>query len=120
MAQQQSAVSPLSVEMQNAIEACMSCHTVCEESLSACMSTDGHAQTQIMRALMDCSELTRMCADMMMRRSPMTAEMCTLCSKACEMCAEACMSMPDDALLMRCAEACRSCAEMCRSMADAM
>ncbi|MFE5548584.1 four-helix bundle copper-binding protein [Streptomyces sp. NPDC056534] len=108
--------------MQNAIDACMSCHTVCEEALSACMTTSapgGQAQAQVMRALMDCTELTRMCADLVMRRSPMAAEMCTLCATACEMCAEACMSMPDDPQLMRCAEACRRCAEMCRTMAGA-
>ncbi|MFE5940481.1 four-helix bundle copper-binding protein [Streptomyces sp. NPDC056470] len=119
MTQQSAAATPLSPEMQNAVEACMSCHTVCEETMSACLSMGGQAQMQIMRALMDCSELTRMCADMMMRRSPMSAEMCALCSTACEMCAEASMAMPDDAQLMRCAEACRHCAEMCRSMAGA-
>ncbi|MFE5549693.1 four-helix bundle copper-binding protein [Streptomyces sp. NPDC056534] len=120
MTQQQSAASPLSTEMQNAIDACMSCHTVCEEALSACMTMEGQtAQTQIMRALMDCSELTRICADLVMRRSPMAAEMCTLCATACELCAEACMSMPDDTRLIHCAEACRRCAETCRTMAGA-
>ncbi|WP_405490106.1 four-helix bundle copper-binding protein [Streptomyces sp. NBC_00096] len=116
---QQSALAPLSKTMQEAIEACMSCHAVCEEAMSACMSGGGQAQMQIMRALMDCSELTRMCADMVMRRSRMSAEMCALCAKACDMCAEACRSMPDDPQLMRCADACSSAAEMCRSMAGA-
>jgi hypothetical protein len=106
--------------MQDCVEACMSCHTVCEETMSSCMTMGGgQAQMQIMRALIDCSEMTRMCADMMMRRSPMSAEMCMLCARACEMCAEACMTMPDDPQMMRCAEACRSCAESCRAMAGA-
>ena len=56
--------------------------------------------------------MTRMCADMMMRRSPLHNEMCV-------MCAQACMSMPEDELMTRCAEACRRCSEMCRAMAGA-
>ncbi|GAA4950965.1 hypothetical protein GCM10023238_16580 [Streptomyces heliomycini] len=67
---------------------------------------------RIMRALMDCSEMTRMCADMMMRRSPLANEMCMMCAQACDMCAEACMSMPDDERMTRCAESCRRCSEM--------
>ncbi|WP_324783121.1 four-helix bundle copper-binding protein [Streptomyces sp. H51] len=109
----------MSKEMQDCVEACMACHSVCEETMSSCMQMGGQAQMQIMRALIDCSEMTRMCADMMMRRSPMAAEMCALCAKACDMCAEACMSMPDDAQMTRCAEACRRCAQMCRTMAGA-
>ncbi|MGA5355313.1 four-helix bundle copper-binding protein [Streptomyces thermodiastaticus] len=107
----------LSKEMQDCVEACMNCHTVCEEAMSSCLQRGGQAQMQIMRALMDCSETTRLCADMMMRRSPMASEMCQVCAKACDMCAEACRSMPDDAMMARCAEACRRCAETCRQMA---
>jgi hypothetical protein len=109
----------MSKEMQDCVDACMSCHAICEETMSSCMQMGGQPQMQIMRALMDCAETTRMCADMMMRRSPMSPDMCAMCAKACEMCAEACMSMPDDAQMMRCAEACRRCAATCRAMAGA-
>ncbi|MFF7748930.1 four-helix bundle copper-binding protein [Streptomyces sp. NPDC007971] len=112
-------MTAMTKQMQECVEAWMNCHTVCEETMSSCMQMGGQAQMQIMRALMDCSETTRMCADMMMRRSPMSPEMCAMCAKACEMCAEACMSMPDDPQMMRCAEACRRCADMCRAMAGA-
>ncbi|MFE9612698.1 four-helix bundle copper-binding protein [Streptomyces sp. NPDC006012] len=108
----------LSQQMQDCIQACMNCHSVCEETMSSCLSMGGQAQMQIMRTLLDCSEMTRMCADMMMRRSPMAAEMCAMCAKMCEMCAEACMTMPDDAQMQRCAEACRRCVETCRAMAS--
>ncbi|ANS65681.1 hypothetical protein SLINC_3457 [Streptomyces lincolnensis] len=110
-------MSVMSKEMQDCVEACMNCHSLCEETMSACMQKGGQAQMQIMRALIDCAETTRMCADMMMRRSPLHADMCAMCAKACEMCAEACMSMPDDPQMMRCAEACRRCVETCRAMA---
>ncbi|MGW2649597.1 four-helix bundle copper-binding protein [Streptomyces sp. NPDC001393] len=110
-------MTPMTQQMQDCVNACMSAHTMCEETMSSCMQRGGQAQMQVMRALMDCSETTRMCADMMMRRSPMSGDMCSMCAKACEMCAEACMAMPDDPQMMRCAEACRRAAEMCRAMA---
>ncbi|MFE5405864.1 four-helix bundle copper-binding protein [Streptomyces sp. NPDC056580] len=112
-------MTPMSKQMQDCVEACMTAHTMCEEAMSSCLHMGGQPQMQIMRALMDCSEMTRMCSDMMMRRSPMAQEMCAMCAKACDMCADACMSMPDDEQLVRCAEACRRCAEMCRAMAGA-
>ncbi|MBV2356117.1 four-helix bundle copper-binding protein [Streptomyces sp. J2-1] len=116
----QSGTAPaMTRQTQDAVEACMTCHGICEETMSACLNMGGQAQLQIMRALMDCSETTRLCADMMMRRSPMSADICAMCARACEMCAEACMSLPDDAQMIRCAEACRRCADMCRSMAGA-
>ncbi|NEC50450.1 four-helix bundle copper-binding protein [Actinospica acidiphila] len=119
MTQQQPATEPLSTEMQDCIQACMACHGVCEEAMSACLQRGGEAQTRIMRALLDCSEMTRMCADMMMRRSPLHNEMCMMCAQACDLCAEACMTMPEDELMTRCAESCRRCSEMCRAMAGA-
>ncbi|MBD0417616.1 four-helix bundle copper-binding protein [Streptomyces sp. TRM S81-3] len=109
----------MSKEMQDCVDACMSCHTVCEETMSICLQRGGQAQTQIMRSLIDCAETTRMCADMMMRRSPMAGEMCAVCARACDMCAEACMTLPDDPQMMRCADSCRRCAELCRTMAGA-
>ncbi|MET7391233.1 four-helix bundle copper-binding protein [Streptomyces sp. NPDC005529] len=112
-------MNAMSQQMQDCVEACLSCHSMCEETMSSCMNMGGQAQMQVMRTLMDCSEATRMCADMMMRRSPMSAEMCAMCAKACDMCAQSCMSMPDDPQMMRCAEACRHCADMCRAMAGA-
>lgn len=120
MTQQQTGnMTVMSKEMRDCVNACMTCHSVCEETMSSCIQAGGQDRMQIMRALMDCAEMTRMCADMMMRRSPLSAEMCAMCARACDMCAEACMSMPDDQQMMRCAEACRRCSEMCRTMAGA-
>ncbi|WP_128374490.1 four-helix bundle copper-binding protein [Streptomyces cavernae] len=117
--QQPKAMAPMTKKMQECIDACMTCHSMCEETMSSCLQMGGQAQMQIMRALIDCTEMTRMCADMMMRRSPMAAEMCRMCARACDLCAEACMAMPEDEQMMRCAEACRRCSEMCRAMAGA-
>ncbi|WP_326753078.1 four-helix bundle copper-binding protein [Streptomyces hirsutus] len=119
MTQQSAAATPMSKEMQDCVQACMACHSTCEETMSSCLRMGGQAPTQVMGALMDCADMTRMCADMMMRRSPLATEMCAMCAQACDLCAEACMSMPDDAQMMRCAESCRRCAESCRAMAGA-
>ncbi|MFJ6215917.1 four-helix bundle copper-binding protein [Streptomyces sp. NPDC092296] len=117
--QQTGGMTRMSKEMQECVEACLACHSMCEETMSYCLQQGGRLDAQIMRALMDCTDMTRMCADMMMRRSPLSTKMCEMCARACDMCAEACRSMPGDAQLAKCAESCARCAEMCRSMAVA-
>ena len=118
--QQPGAMTPMTPQMQDCVEACMACHSMCEETMSSCLQMGGQAQMQIMRTLIDCTEMTRMCADMTMRRSPMMAEMCRMCAQACDLCAEACMAMPDNEQMMQCALSCRRCAEACRAMAGAI
>lgn len=119
MTQQQPTTEPMSRQTQDCVRACMSCHGVCEETMSSCLRRGGQDRMLIKRALMDGAELTRVCADMMMRRSPLANEMCMMCAQACDMCAEACMSMPDEDRMARCAESCHRCSEMCRAMAGA-
>ncbi|EKX67714.1 four-helix bundle copper-binding protein [Streptomyces ipomoeae] len=118
MKQQHAAtVTTMSKEMRECIDACMTAHRMCEETMSSCMRRGGQAEMQVMRALMDCADMTRICADMMMRGSDMMTQMCRMCAEACSLCAEACSSMPDDPQMARCAEACRRCADMCGAMA---
>ncbi len=119
MTQQQPTMEPMSRQMQECVQACMDCHAVCEETMSSCLHMGGEASMPVMRALMDCAEITRMCADMMMRRSPLADEMCMMCAQACDICAEACLSMPEDDRMTACADSCRRCSEMCRAMAGA-
>ncbi|MCD0483717.1 four-helix bundle copper-binding protein [Streptacidiphilus sp. ASG 303] len=114
--QQTGGMARMSKEMQECVDACLACHSMCEETMSYCLQQGGRMDARIMRALMDCTDMTRMCADMMMRRSPLAAEVSAMCAKACEMCAEACRSVPDDQQLARCAEAAARCAEKCRAM----
>ncbi len=62
--------------------------------MSSCIHKGGQDQMQVMRALMDCTEMTRMHVDMMMRRPhgrghvPMCAKTCDICAAACRHCAE--------------------------------
>jgi hypothetical protein len=70
-----------------------------------------------MGPLMDCVDVTRTCADMVMRQSPHAVEIAATCARVADMCAEACMTMNSDSVLKRCAGICRTCAEACRSLA---
>ncbi len=108
----------LSPEMQKCIDACMESHSLCEQTMTYCLQQGGqHVDRTMMGALMDCSDITRLCADMMMRQSPMAMEMAKMCAQVTAKCAEACMSMSSDPMMKRCGEACKACSEACRVMA---
>jgi hypothetical protein len=110
----------MTAEVQNGINACMECHTVCEETFNYSLQRGGkYVDTRLLCTIMDCSDMTRMCADMCMRKSTMSAEMSAMCARICDMCRDMCMRMPDDQQMARCAEACLKCAEACRMMAGA-
>ncbi|WP_242667097.1 four-helix bundle copper-binding protein [Frankia casuarinae] len=98
----------------------MSCSALCEETISYCMDMPGAMmESANMRLMMDCAAVTRTCADMMCRMSPMHGEMCAMCARICVMCAEMCERMPQDQQLAKLAGACRSCAESCNTMVGA-
>ena len=107
----------MSAEMRTAIESCMTCSAMCEQTIAYCMDMPGTMMDpKMMRIMMDCAEMTKLCADMMCRMSPMAGEMCGMCMRMCMMCAEMCEKMPDDAQMMKLAQMCRSCADSCRAM----
>jgi hypothetical protein len=73
----------------------------------------GNMDMKTMCMFMDCMEMCQMCANGMMRMSPMTGKMCQMCATMCE-------SMSGNPMMMRCAEMCRRCAESCSMTAKAM
>ncbi|MFJ2033623.1 four-helix bundle copper-binding protein [Streptosporangium sp. NPDC087985] len=108
----------MSPDMQKALNACMETHGHCEQTMTHCLQQGGrYVDMTMMGALMDCADITRMGADMMMRQSPMAMEMAEMCARVSTRCAEACMTMNGDPIMKRCAEMCRTCAEACRAMA---
>ncbi|MGW1997472.1 four-helix bundle copper-binding protein [Embleya sp. NPDC001921] len=108
----------MSAEMQKCVDACMEAHSVNERTMSHCLQQGGrYVEMAMMGSLMDAGDMTRTCADMVMRQSPMAAEIAALCAKQCDMTAEACMAMGNDEMMKRCAESCRTCAEACRAIA---
>jgi hypothetical protein len=104
-------------QMQRCIQECLSCFSICEQTLAHALKRGGrHATADLTRALLDCAESCRMSAAMMSRESAFHARQCALCADVCKACEEACEAFADDPQMKACADACRSCFESCRTM----
>jgi hypothetical protein len=109
----------ISSEALACIEACQSCHAVCVETLTHCLTMGGeHADAAHIRTLLDCAQICATSADFMLRGSPMHGSVCDVCADVCNECAASCAAL-DGPEMQRCAEECRRCAEHCREMAKA-
>ena len=104
--------------MHECIHNCSDCHDICLQAITHCLTKGGmHAETNHIRALMDCVQACETSKDFMLRGSPMHALACGMCAEACRACAEDCESMADDETMRQCAEACRRCEDSCSRMA---
>ncbi|GLW96590.1 four-helix bundle copper-binding protein [Microtetraspora sp. NBRC 16547] len=108
-------------EMQKCIDRCMEVHSICEQTMTHCLQQGGkHADMAMMGALMDCSDMTRMCGDMMMRQSPMAMDLAAMCAQAADRCAEMATSVGGgDPMMKKCADACREFSRTARAVAPA-
>lgn len=103
--------------MRSCIDECQSCHDVCVETVTHCLSMGGeHAEAEHIRALMDCVQICTTSADFMLRGSPSHGDVCGVCADICDECAASCDGL-DGPEMKRCADQCRRCAESCRDMA---
>ena len=103
--------------MRSCIDECQSCHEVCVETLTHCLTMGGeHAEAGHIRSLIDCAQICATTADFMLRESAAHADVCDVCSDVCEECALSCDEL-DGEEMKRCADQCRRCAESCREMA---
>ena len=108
----------MSTVMQECIELCTECHVTCERMMSRCMEL---GMPRMGMTMVTTADMSRMCADMMMRCSSMAADldMMRMCAKMCglaaqmmRMCAEECMRTDDTELhdaartMLRCADLC--------------
>jgi hypothetical protein len=110
----------LSREMQDCIDACQSCHTICLETLDHCLTQGGkHAAPDHIRTLIDCAQICDTSADFMIRRSEVHPHTCAACAAVCDQCAISCDAL-GTAEMKRCADECRRCADKCRVMAQAL
>jgi len=112
-------ISGVSKEMQECIDNCLSCHLMCERTAMHCLQMGGeHASREHQATIRDCSQLCALCADLMVRESPIHSASCTNCAMACERCDQECRRLANgDELMLKCAEICRRCAISCRIMA---
>ncbi|MEO7822754.1 MAG: four-helix bundle copper-binding protein [Gemmatimonadaceae bacterium] len=107
----------ISKEMQQCIDECLGCYSICVQTVQQCLKIGGkHAEANHIRLLNDCAEICRTSAGFMLRGSPLHSRTCAVCAEVCRACEQSCRSMGDDQMMQQCADACRSCAESCARM----
>ena len=105
-------------EMQQCIQECLNCHSVCLATVADCLRMGGeHAAAAHIGLLLDCAEICQTSANFMLRGSQFHTRICGACAEVCEQCAQDCERMGDNARMKACADTCRRCAESCRRMA---
>jgi hypothetical protein len=106
-------------EMQECIQNCLTCHSVCLETINYCLQKGGkHAGAGHIKLLMDCTEICQASADFMLRESEMHGRVCAACAEVCARCEQSCRQFDGDSHMSDCAGICRQCAESCRRMAS--
>jgi Domain of Unknown Function (DUF326) len=97
--------------MQSCIRECLSCHSLCLETVSCSLKEGGqHADPKPITTLLDCADICQTSADFLLRGSELHPLTCATCAEFCEACARGCARFNHD-FLQRCAEACRRCAD---------
>lgn len=106
----------MSSEMQNCIDECLRCHTVClGMAMNQCLEAGGrHVEPSHFRLMIACAEICQTAANFMLIGSELHRRICPACAEVCEECARSCEQIGD---MQDCVEACRRCAESCRKMA---
>jgi hypothetical protein len=107
----------MSADMRKCIDDCLSCSSVCAETLHHCLMMGGkHAEVEHVTIMLDCAEICQTSANFMLRQSPAHVETCGTCAAVCRACEESCRQLDGD-FMKRCADECGSCAECCERMA---
>ncbi|KWT91631.1 MULTISPECIES: four-helix bundle copper-binding protein [unclassified Variovorax] len=111
VSQQSSKESP----MQDAIKACLDCHSMClRMAMGYCLERGGrHVEQKHLRLMLNCAELCQTSANFMLSDSPLHGRVCLICAEACEACAKSCEQVGD---MRECVEECQRCAKSCRTM----
>lgn len=108
----------MSKDMEQCIQECLNCYSVCTATVQHCLQMGGkHAEQQHINTMMDCAEICRTAADFMLRGSSHHAHVCGECADICRECEASCRALGDDQMMQQCADACRRCAESCQRMA---
>ncbi|MEA5507175.1 four-helix bundle copper-binding protein [Halotia wernerae UHCC 0503] len=120
MAIEQLTLNQVNREMQQCIQNCLDCHSICLNTVTYCLRKGGrHAEPAHIRLMLDCADICNTSANFMLRGSDLHARTCGVCAELCQRCADDCDRMGDDAQMKACADMCRRCADSCRKMAMA-
>lgn len=101
--------------MQDAIKACLDCHSMClRMAMTYCLEKGGrHVEQNHLRLMFNCAEMCQTSANFMLSDSPMHGRVCLICAETCEACAESCEQVGE---MRDCVDECLRCAKSCRSM----
>ena len=112
-------VQHLTQDMQQCIQNCMDCHSICLATVPHCLGMGGeHASQHHITTLLQCAKICQTSADFMLMHAPLHGHVCAVCAEACMSCAQECSQMANgDQQMLACAEVCRQCAESCQQMA---
>ena len=107
--------SHLNEAMQQAIKACLDCHSMClDTAMNHCLQLGGRrVEQKHFRLMLNCAELCQTSANFMLSNSTLHGRVCGVCAEACEACAKSCDQVGE---MGECAEECRKCAKSCRTM----
>ena len=98
-------------QMQDCIQDCLNCHTVCLDTATGALQKGGqHAEHVLL--LLDCSDICLTAAHFMLRNSPLHGYVCQACAEVCTRCGEICAQMGEN----DCANACQACAVSCQQI----
>ena len=101
----------LNDQMQDCIDDCLNCHTVCLDTAMRMLQKGGEHSSYVI-SLLDCSEICLTSAHFMLRNSPLYGYTCQACTQICSHCAEMCFQAGEN----DCGNACRASAESCQQM----
>ncbi|WP_386670471.1 four-helix bundle copper-binding protein [Lysobacter korlensis] len=106
----------MSNELNTCIQACLDCYRSCQQMAAVhCPEVGGkHVEPDHLRLMLDCAEICRASAALMINQSPFHQQLCGVCAQICRACAESCRALGD---MDECAQACERCAESCERMA---
>ncbi len=80
--------------MQQCIEECQTCHSVCLATVPHCLQMGSqHAEPRHIGLLLDCAEICQTSANFMLRGSDLHMRTCAVCAEVCEQCAQDCERM---------------------------
>ena len=111
----QAHVAAQTAELQLCIDTCLDCFKTCQQmALTHCLEVGGlHVAPDHFRLMLDCAELCRTAATLMMHGSPAHIEVCRLCADVCRKCASSCEKLSG---MEECVRECERCADLCERM----
>ncbi|MEA5616239.1 four-helix bundle copper-binding protein [Cronbergia sp. UHCC 0137] len=116
MAIQQINLQQVNQQIQQCIENCLDCHSICLNTVTTyCIHQGGmHIEPAHIRLMLDCAEICQTSANFMLRGSELHLRSCAMCAEVCDRCAQNCDRFSDDHQMRVCADICHRCAESCR------